>query len=76
MIYVNKMIVLAAENNYCGFKSLNNKFFLNQINIKDYKGNTPLFYASRYGNIEFINHLLNLGADPSIAGEKGTHALI
>lgn len=76
MVYVNKMLAMAAENNYTGFKSLNSKYFLSQINRKDSRGNTPLLYASRHRNIEFINHLLNIGADPSIPGEKGKLTLI
>ena len=76
MIYVNKMLVMAAENNYTGFKSLNEKYLVGQVDVKDPRGNTPLFYASRQANTEFVNHLLNLGADPSIACEKCTVVLV
>lgn len=72
MIYVNKMLALAAENNYAAFKALNGKYTPQQVNSKDFRGNTPLFYVSRHNNLEFINHLLNIGADPSVPCEKGT----
>lgn len=72
MIYVNKMLALAAENSFTAFKSLNAKYTPQQVNSRDHRGNTPLFYASRHGNREFISHLLSLGADPSIPSERGT----
>jgi len=66
VVYVNKLLALAADNNFIGVKALNAKFTPEQANKKDYKGNTPLFYASKYMNQEFINFLLDAGADPSI----------
>jgi len=36
-----------------------------------YKGNTPLIWASHYGDIEMIKYLLSKGADPNL-GEKRT----
>jgi len=65
---VNKLLILAAENSYTSFKALNAKFTAEQVNTKDHRGNTALYYASKNQNMEFINHLLNLGADPSIPG--------
>jgi len=47
---------------------LNWKYTEDQINSKDSKGNTALFYVARHKNIGFVNYLLDLGANPNIAG--------
>lgn len=74
-MYVNKLLVLAAENNFTGVKALNAKFTPEQVNTKDYKGNTPLFYATKYMNSEFMTFLLDAGADPSIPCENSTFSI-
>ena len=66
MVYVNKLLSFAAENSYAAFRGLNAKFTSDQINSKDRRGNTALYYAAKNQNLEFITHLLNLGADTSI----------
>jgi ankyrin repeat protein len=45
------------------------------INAKDKGGRTPLHYACRSGRPETVALLLNAGADPSMADERGTTAL-
>ena len=57
--------MLSAENNFIAFKALNAKMTPEQVNTKDSRGNTALFYAAKHHNIEFVNYLLDLGADPS-----------
>ncbi len=70
MVYVTKLLSFAAENSYASFRGLNAKFTADQINAKDRRGNTALYYASKNQNLEFITHLLNLGGDTSIQCEK------
>jgi hypothetical protein len=45
------MLLSAAENSYASFKALNNKFTPEQINTKDHRGNTALYYASKNQNL-------------------------
>jgi ankyrin repeat protein len=40
------------------------------INAQDENGNTPLFFAIKNNQKEFLNHLLNKGADPTILNGK------
>jgi hypothetical protein len=42
---------MAAENQFINFKSLNAKFTPEQVNSKDKKGNTALFYVTRHENV-------------------------
>jgi hypothetical protein len=50
VIYVNKLLALAAENSYASFKALNAKYTPEQVNTKDHKGNTALYYAAKHQN--------------------------
>ena len=61
------MLLLSAENNFVAFRALNAKITPEQVNTRDSKGNTALFYAGKHHNNEFINFLLDLGADPSVS---------
>ena len=74
-MYVSKMLALAAENSYSAFKGLQAELTPEQVNTRDRKGNTALFYASRHRNVEFIKHLLGIGGDPSMRCEGGTNSL-
>lgn len=66
VIYVNKLLAFAAENSFSSVKALSAKFSADQVNTKDQRGNTALYYAAKNQNMEFMNYLLNLGADPSV----------
>jgi ankyrin repeat protein len=50
---------------------LNAKYTVDQVNTKDHRGNTALYYAAKNQNLEFMNNLLNFGADSSVICEKG-----
>ncbi len=67
-------IMIAA---LCGRKDLC-EFFLKlgaEINDQDFKGDSVLFYASKYalktGDIEFFKFILSKGADPNITNWNG-----
>ena len=47
----------------------------NDINIKDEKHNTSLYYATKYGFQNCCEYLLLKGADPNIKCEYGNTAL-
>ena len=50
IVYVNKLLLFAAENSYANFKSMNTKLTIEQINSKDAKGNTALYYCTKHQN--------------------------
>lgn len=70
IVYVNKLLAFAAENSFASLRALNAKFSAEQVNTRDHRGNTALYYASKNQNLEFVSHLLNFGADPSLVCEK------
>jgi len=45
------------------------------LEVKDAKGNTPLYYAVQYNNFETTELLLNLGADINSKNEQGNTPL-
>ena len=51
LIYVNKLLALAAENSFAAFRALNAKYTPEQVNTRDQKGNTALFYAAKHQNM-------------------------
>ena len=51
IVYVNKLLSFAVENSYVNFKSLSVKLTTEQINTKDGKGNTALFYCTKHQNL-------------------------
>ena len=51
------------------------KYNANDINIKDEKHNTSLYYATKYGFQNCCEYLLLKGADPNIKCENGNTAL-
>lgn len=44
-------MILCAENAFLNLKALNPKFNYEEVNTKDKKGNTALFYACKHQNI-------------------------
>lgn len=40
------------------------------LNSKDREGNTVLHYVTKFGNIEFMEWVLNRGADPNIPNKN------
>jgi hypothetical protein len=50
VVYVSKLLILAADNSFASLKALNPHFSPEQVNAKDKKCNTALFYASKFGN--------------------------
>ena len=51
-------------------KALNPQFTPDQVNTKDRKGNTALFYAARFRNEDFVDFLMKFGANPNLKCEK------
>ena len=52
-VYFSKLLTSAMENTFLSFKALGAKFTPSQINKKDKKGNTALYYAVKHKNLEF-----------------------
>lgn len=69
-VYVNKLLVLAADNSFASLKALNPQFTSVQVNARDKKGNTALFYATKFGNEDFVEFLMKFGANPNIKCER------
>jgi ankyrin repeat protein len=46
------------------------------INSRDAKGATALMYAALYGDIDFVNMLLDKGADANLSNDLGINALM
>lgn len=46
------------------------------INLQDNRGQTPLFYAARYGHLPVVEELLRNGADPNLADKDGDVPLL
>ena len=56
---LNKLMI---ENNLEGFLNILSKINSSELNI-NYDGESMLFRACRYGRLEFVYALLNVGAD-------------
>jgi len=46
------------------------------VNARDTKGATALMYAALYGDVDFVNLLLEKGADPNLSNDLGINALM
>lgn len=46
------------------------------VNLRGAGGTTPLMYATLYGDLESLRHLLDRGADPNLANDAGATALM
>lgn len=64
----------AAEHNYECLKLLLGHGA--DVNEKDFRGWTPLYYATRLNNIECIKLLLDKGADVTVSVNDETHGTI
>jgi hypothetical protein len=64
----DSLIVISSENkNWTQVKELINSGLSCDI---QYQGNTPLIWASYYGDIEMVKYLLKKGADPNFGEER------
>ena len=73
---MNKLLTSAVENTFLSFKALGAKFTPSQINKKDKKGNTALYYAVKHKNLDFAEYILGFKADVNIKCVKGTYFFI
>ena len=64
----------AAENNLFIIDTLIKEYGLN-VNSISYRAQTPLHYAAARGQIDAINHLIELGADKNALDSSGKTAL-
>jgi ankyrin repeat protein len=69
MCFVNIKFLLevGANPNICSNEGIHLEIAMNFVHSQ---GNSPLFYASLYGQSELVKLLLAKGADPSIVNEK------
>eukprot|EP01022_Parablepharisma_sp_SALTPOND_P002944 TRINITY_DN1116_c0_g1_i1.p2 TRINITY_DN1116_c0_g1~~TRINITY_DN1116_c0_g1_i1.p2 ORF type:complete len:400 (-),score=18.72 TRINITY_DN1116_c0_g1_i1:1231-2430(-) len=74
---ISKIMEAAKLNtvHYLKKKEQNNQLRPQYINIKDQKGNTPLYYAASANYVEVVKMLLKNGANPNTACENGDTAL-
>lgn len=70
-VYIKKLLNAASENTFLSFKALGAKFTCNQINRRDKKKNTALFYAIKNKNIEFIDYIISFKGDVNVKCSKG-----
>lgn len=64
-----------AKNNFAGVKKELIKH-PDDINLKNYKQETPLGMAARKGNLRIIKHLIEKGAEINVVGKKQRTPLI
>jgi ankyrin repeat protein len=48
-----------------------NRLIKSDYNLKDKNGNTPLYIAVTYGNLEMAKYLIELGADVNMENQYG-----
>jgi ankyrin repeat protein len=69
VLYYLKSIVSVLVNS-------ESKSLLKFLNLRDYQGNTALFYAMQLGDINCIKILLLMGSDPTIMNHTGRNCLL
>ena len=73
---VQKIIMRASKNNNLSeLEVLTYKLFPGDVNIIDVVGNTPLFYAAKYGNKNLCQFLLEKGAKVNTICQEGNTAM-
>lgn len=66
-----KLLEGAKTNNIYMVKTSGFIFYPNDMNVKDKKGNTALYYAAKHCNYDFCSYLVELGAKVNEACENG-----
>ena len=66
-------IQIAARN---GYVKIVERLIQAGVNINDNRMGTPLYYASKEGNIDVIDFLLSQGADVNYVSYSGSTALV
>ena len=54
-----KLLLAAKNNSYAQVVNSGFTFSETDVNVKDDKGNTPLYYGAKYGNLELCQFLLD-----------------
>lgn len=70
-----KLLTAAKSNNLPLVRSTGFTYFEPDVNAKDEKGNTPLYYTAKFGNLEFCQFLLDHGARVNDSCEQGNTPL-
>lgn len=70
-----KLISAAKNNNFELIPQSGFTYYEGDVNIRDEKNNTPLYYAAKCGNREFCEFLLGTGARINDICNEGNTAL-
>ena len=75
LIKQRKLLTAARMNNLQLVRGTQFTYFENDVNARDEKGNTSLYYAAKHGNLEFCQFLVDRGARVNEPCEKGNTPL-
>lgn len=70
-----KLLTAAKTNNMQALTVSGYTFFVTDVNCRDDKKNTPLYYTAKFGNLEFCRYLTDIGARVNEPCEKGNTPL-
>ena len=70
-----KLLTAAKTNNLPFVKASGFTYFETDVNLKDDKNNTPLYYTAKAGNLEFCQYLTDLHARVNEPCENGNTPL-
>jgi hypothetical protein len=66
-----KLLEATKTNNIYMARNSGFSYYPNDMNVKDKKGNVPLYYASKNENLDFCSYLIELGAKVNERCEDG-----
>ena len=75
-VRVEKLFEAVKKNRFGSMAASGQIYDRNDVNEKDDKGNSPLYYAGKNGSLEFCKFLINLGAsvnEPCSHGDTPMH---
>jgi ankyrin repeat protein len=70
-----KLLSAAKANNLETVIASGYTYFETDVNVRDDRKNTPLYYAAKFGNLEFCRYLTDIGARVNEPCERGNTPL-
>jgi len=69
-----KLLEAAKSNKFYLARNAGFTYYANDMNVKDKRGNTPLYYTAKNANFDFCLYLIDKGAKVNERCEKGNTA--
>ena len=66
-----KLLEGAKKNNIYMVRNSGFTFYPNDMNVRDKRGNVPLYYVTKHGNLEFCTYMIEKGAKVNEKCEGG-----